>query len=182
MTYVCWSGRERLSFIRIDYLTLVSVQKITKNNHWHYCYLPTQRLLRLSTGSEHLQKPKLTCAFEHYLSQEWFVYDCLYRIALTSHEVNCYSNWPTLHRMMTTTFNSQHVFHNYPQHELVVSAHSENITFGHNWVLPADRHGPTTRCYHTDAPRHPFNRISRSMAAILHRHRQQLFYPWSAWK
>ena len=106
-------------------------------------------------------KKKIICAFEHYLSQEWFVYDCLYRIALTSHEVNCYSNWPTLHRMMTTTFNSQHVFHNYPQHELVVSAHSENITFGHNWVLPADRHGPTTRCYHTDAPRHPFDRISR---------------------
>ena len=77
------------------------------------------------------------------------------------HEVNCYSNWPTLHRMMTATFNSQHVFHNYPQHELVVSAHSENITFGHNWVLPADRHDPTTRCYHTDAPRHPFDRISR---------------------
>ena len=117
--------------------------------------------MRLSTGFEHLPKTKLFCAFEHYLSQEWFVYDCLYRIALTSHEVNCYSNCPTLHRMMTTTFNSPHVFHNYAQHELVVSAHSENITFRHKWVLPADIHDPTTPCYHTNAPRHPFDRISR---------------------
>ena len=83
-THVFNIGHERLSFIRIEYLTLICVQKITKNNHWHYCYLPTQRLLRLSTGSEHLQKPKLTCAFEHYLSQEWFVCDCPHRCALTS--------------------------------------------------------------------------------------------------
>ena len=32
-------GHERLSFISIEYLTLVCVQKITKNNHWHHCYL-----------------------------------------------------------------------------------------------------------------------------------------------
>ena len=71
------------------------------------------------------------------------------------------TNCPTLHRMMITTFDSQHVFHNYAQTELVVSAHSENITFGHNRVLPADRHDPTTPCYQTDAPRHPFDRNSR---------------------
>ena len=105
--------------------------------------------------------PKLFCAFEHHLLSRIICLPLPTSKRVDIHEVNCYSNCPTLHRMMTTTFNSQHVFHNYPQHELVVSAHSENITFGHNWVLPADRHGPTTRCYHTDAPRHPFDRISR---------------------
>ena len=109
-THLFYIGHGRLSFIRIECLTLICVQKITKNNHWHRCYLLTQKVMRLSTGSEHLPKTKLFCAFEHYLSQEWFVYDCLYRIALTSHEVNCYSNCPTLHRMMTTTFNSPAYF------------------------------------------------------------------------
>ena len=77
------------------------------------------------------------------------------------HEVNCYSNWCTLRKMTIATFNSRHAFHNYAPHESVVSAHSDHITFGHNWVLPADTHDPTTPCYHTDAPRHLFDRISR---------------------
>ena len=63
--------------------------------------------------------------------------------------------------MMMATFNSPHVFHNYAQQELVVYAHSNNITFGHNWVLPAGTHDPTTHCYHTDAPRHPSDRFFR---------------------
>ena len=117
--------------------------------------------MRPSTGSEHLPKTKLICAFQHHLSQELFCVPLSTSKRVDIHEVNCYSNCPTLHRMMTTTFNSPHVFHNYALHESAVYAHSENITFGHNWVLPADRHDPTTRCYHTDAPRHPFDRISR---------------------
>ena len=40
--------------------------------------------------------------------------------------------------MMIATFNSQRVFHHMREHELVVYAHSNNITFGHNLVLPAD--------------------------------------------
>ena len=40
--------------------------------------------MRLSTRSEHLPKPKLFCAFEHYLSQESFVYHCPHRSALAS--------------------------------------------------------------------------------------------------
>ena len=63
--------------------------------------------------------------------------------------------------MMMTTFNSPHVFHNYAQQELVVYAHSNNITFGHNWVLPAGTHDPTTHCYHTDASRYPSDRFFR---------------------
>ena len=84
MTYVFNIGHERLSFIRIEYLTLVCVQKITKNNHWHHCYLLTQTIMRLSTGSEHLPKTKLFCAFEHYLLSRLFVYHCPHRSALTS--------------------------------------------------------------------------------------------------
>ena len=123
--------------------------------------MPTQRLLRLSTGSEHLPKKKLSCAFEHYLLSKFICVPLPTSKRVDIHEVNCYSNCPTLHRMMMTTFKSLHVFHNYAQHELMVSAHSENITFRHKWVLPADIHDPTTPCYHTDAPRHPFDRISR---------------------
>ena len=117
--------------------------------------------MRLSTGSEHLPKTKLICAFEHYLLSRIICVSLSTSKRVDIHEVNCYSNCPTLHRMMIATFNSPHVFHNYAQHELVVYVDSENITFGHNWVLPADIHGPTTPCYHTDAPRHPFDRISR---------------------
>ena len=86
MTYVFDIGHERLSFIRIEYLTLVCVQKITKNNHWHHCYLLTQTIMRLSTGSEHLPKTKtkLFCAFEHYLLSRLIVYHCPHRSALTS--------------------------------------------------------------------------------------------------
>ena len=117
--------------------------------------------MRLSTGSEHLPKTNLICAFQHHLSQELFVHYCPTSKYVDIHEVNCYSNWCTLHKMTIATFNSPHAFHNYAPHESVVSAHSDHITFGHNWVLPADTHDPTTPCYHTDAPRHPFHRISR---------------------
>ena len=114
-----------------------------------------------STGSEHLPKQNLSVLFSTIYSQELFCVWLSTSKSVDIHEVNCYSNCPTLHRMMMTTFNSPHVFHNYAQHELVVSAHSENITFRHKWVLPADIHDPTTPCYHTNAPRHPFDRISR---------------------
>ena len=84
MTYVFNIGHERLSFIRIEYVTLVCVQEINKNNYWHNCYLLTQKTMRLSTGSEHLPKTKLICAFEHYLLSRIICLDCPYRIALTS--------------------------------------------------------------------------------------------------
>ena len=117
-----------------------------------------------STGSEHLPKQNLYVLFSTIYSQELFCVPLSTSKRVDIHEVNCYSNCPTLHRMMIATFNSLHAFHNYAQHELVVYrgyAHSDHITSGHSWVLPADRHDPTTPCYHTDAPRHPFDRISR---------------------
>ena len=117
--------------------------------------------MRLSTGSEHLPKTKLFCAFEHYLLSRIICVPLSTSNSVDIHEVNCYSNLSILPSMMMTTLNSPHVFHNYAQHELVVYAHSDHITSGHSWVLPADRHDPTTPCYHTDAPRHPFDRISR---------------------
>ena len=117
--------------------------------------------MRSSTGSEHLPKTKILCVFQHHIFSEFFVYDCLNRYSLECHEANCYSNWHIPHKMMIAIFNSPHVFHNYAQQELVVYAHSNNITFGHNWVLPAGTHDPTTHCYHTDASRYPSDRFFR---------------------
>ena len=123
--------------------------------------LDYSKIIEIKHGFEHLPKTKLFCAFQHHLLSRIICLWLPISNCVDIHEVNCYSNCPTLHRMMTTTFNSPHVFHNYALHESAVYAHSDHITFGHNWVLPADRHDPTTRCYHTDAPRHPFDRISR---------------------
>ena len=84
--------------------------------------------MRLSTGSEHLPKTNLICAFQHHLFQELFVHYCPTSKYVDFHEVNCYSNWCTLHKMTIATFNSPHAFHNYAPHESVVSAHSDHIT------------------------------------------------------
>ena len=53
--------------------------------------------MRLSTGSEHLPKTNLICAFQHHLFQELFVHYCPTSKYVDFHEVNCYSNWCTLH-------------------------------------------------------------------------------------
>ena len=58
-THVCNVGHERKFFIHIEDVTLICVQKITKKNHWHDRYLLTQKLLKLSIGSEHYQNKKL---------------------------------------------------------------------------------------------------------------------------
>ena len=104
---------------------------------------------------------KLICAFQHHLLSRIICLWLPMSNCVDIHEVNCYSNLSILPSMMTTTFNSPHVFHSYAQDELVVYADSDHITCGHHSVLPADRHDPTIPCYHTDAPRHPFDRISR---------------------
>ena len=114
-----------------------------------------------STGSEHLPKTKLICASQHHLLSRIICVPLPTSKCVDIHEVNCYSNWSILHRMMIATFKSPSVFHNCAQHESVVYAHSDHVTCGHNRVLPADRHDPTTPCYHTDAPRHPFDRNFR---------------------
>ena len=130
--------------------------------------LLTWSLLAYSENNEvkhriwaHLPKTKLFCAFQHHLLSRIICLWLPISNCVDIHEVNCYSNLSILPSMMTTTFNSPHVFHNYAQDELVVYADSDHITCGHHSVLPADRHDPTIPCYHTDAPRHPFDRISR---------------------
>ena len=46
-THVFNIGHERLSFIRIEYLTLVCVQKITKNNQWHHPLLTYSKIIEV---------------------------------------------------------------------------------------------------------------------------------------
>ena len=84
--------------------------------------------MRSSTGSEHLPKTKLFCAFQHYLLSRIICVWLPTSKRVDIHEVNCYSNCPTLHRMMTMTFNSPHVFHNYALHESAVYAHTVRIS------------------------------------------------------
>ena len=83
-THVFNIGHERLSFIRIEYLTLICVQKITKNNHWHHCYLITQKLLRSSTDLSTSPKENFSVLFSTIYSQELFVHHCPHRSALIS--------------------------------------------------------------------------------------------------
>ena len=81
-THVFNIGHGRISFIRIEYLTLICVQKITKNKHWHHRYMLTQKLLRSSIGSEHYQNKKLKGVCQHHLSSEFCTLHCSYRCTL----------------------------------------------------------------------------------------------------
>ena len=161
MTCVCWSGRNKFLFNNIDNVRRECVEKIAEKYSWHHHYFLIQEKMRSSTGSEHLPKTKIFCASQHHILSRIICVWLPISKRVDIHEVFCYSNRSILHKMMMATFNSPHVFHNYAQQELVVYAHSNNITFGHNWVLPAGTHDPTTHCYHTDASRYPSDRFFR---------------------
>ena len=94
--------------------------------------LDYSKIIEIKHGFEHLPKTKLFCAFQHHLLSRIICPPLPTSKRIDIYEVNCYSNCPTLHRMMMTTFNLPHVFHNYAQHELVVYAHSNHITSGHH--------------------------------------------------
>ena len=72
--------------------------------------LAYSKIIEIKHGSEHLPKTKLICAFQHHLSSRMICLPLPTSKRVDIHEVNCYSNCPTLHRMMIATFNSLHAF------------------------------------------------------------------------